>query len=62
MNAYLYRMLWEMKSELTHQPEDINILTFTWNMARKVQTPDFNQLIPEPKLYDIIVMTGQEGK
>jgi len=26
--------------------QDIKLLTVTWNMARKIQQPDFNMLIP----------------
>lgn len=34
----------------------------TWNMARKVQTPELSDMLPNVQLYDLVVLTFQESK
>ena len=42
----VYQMIWEIKNEVYRPQEEIKLLTMTWNMARKVQTPEFADLLP----------------
>ena len=42
----VYQMIWEIKNEVYRPQEEIKLLAMTWNMARKVQTPEFADLLP----------------
>lgn len=58
----VYGMLWEIKNEVYKPQEEIKLLAMTWNMARKVQTPELADLLPNVQIYDLVVLTFQESK
>jgi hypothetical protein len=49
-------MLKTIQAELTKEPEEIKVLNITWNTARKTQSPSFDQLIPNPEKYDLLMI------
>ena len=55
-------MLKTVKDELQRSPEDINVMSITWNTARKTQNPSLDLLIPKPENYDLLMICIQEGK
>ena len=42
--------------------DDIKIMTMTWNMARKLQSPDFNKMMPDLQSHHLVILTFQETK
>lgn len=58
----VYPTLLSIKSAADRPPEEIKLLTMTWNMARKVQTPELSDMLPNVQLYDLVVLTFQESK
>ena len=62
INSYFKAMINQIKDQLTKTVDDIKVLCITWNMARKVQTINFRDLIPNPNGNDLVVLSFQEGK
>ena len=55
-------MVFEVMKLLKSPSDDMKILAFTWNMARKPQNPPLDRLIPNAENYDLIICSFQEAK